>query len=99
MTEDEVREFSGATYLKEPIEKLAPMLIIKAGIDHPAINGTIDAFIKEASAKNVTLDFMTHPGGHHAFDVLDDVARSREIIKRTLAFMQTHLLGSSTPGI
>ncbi len=96
LTEDEVREFSATTYLEEPVEKLAPMLITRAGIDHPAINASIDSFIKEASAKNVTLDFMTHPGGHHAFDVLDDVARSHEIIKRTLEFMKTYLIGSSS---
>lgn len=94
LTEDEVREFSAATYLERNVERLAPMLIIRAGLDHPILNATIDSFIKEASAKNVALDFMTHPGGHHAFDILDDVARSHEIIKRTLEFMQTYLIGS-----
>ncbi len=92
LTEDEVREFSATTFLAESVQKLAPMLITRAGIDHPGINASIDSFIKEASAKNVTLDYMTHPGGHHAFDVLDDVARSHEIIKRTLEFMKTHLV-------
>jgi dienelactone hydrolase len=67
-------------------------LITRAGLDSPELNATIDSFIKEASAKNVTLDFMTHPGGHHAFDVLDDVARSREIMKRTLEFLKTSLI-------
>ena len=95
LTEDEIREFSAITYLEESAEKLAPMFIIKAGIDHPAINASIDSFIKEASAKNVTLDFMTHPGGHHAFDILDDVARSHEIIKRTVEFTKNYLIGTS----
>jgi acetyl esterase/lipase len=96
LTEDEVREFSATTYLEEPVEKLAPMLITRAGLDHPSLNTAIDSFIKEASAKTVALDFMTHPGGHHAFDVLDDVARSHEIIKRTLEFIKTYLIGPST---
>jgi acetyl esterase/lipase len=91
LTEDEVREFSAPTYLEESAEKLTPMLITRAGLDSPELNATIDSFLKEASAKNVTLDFMTHPGGHHAFDVLDDVARSREIMKRTLEFMKSYL--------
>lgn len=95
LTEDEVQEFSATTYLEESVEKLAPMFITRAGIDHPAINASIDSFIKEASAKNVTLDYMTHPGGHHAFDVLDDVARSHEIIKGTLEFTKNHLIGTS----
>ncbi len=96
LTEDEVREFSASTYLEESAEKLAPMLITRAGLDSPELNATIDHFIKEASAKNVTLDFMTHPSGQHAFDILDDVARSREIIKRTLEFLKTSLISSSS---
>lgn len=96
LTEDEVREFSALTYLEETASKLAPMLITKAGLDYPELNATIDHFIKEASAKNVTLDFMTHPGGQHAFDILDDVARSREIIQRTLEFLKTSLISSSS---
>ena len=92
LTEDEVREFSASTYLEEAASKLVPMLITRAGLDAPELNVTIDSFLKEASAKNVTLDFMTHPTGHHAFDVLDDVARSREIIKRTLEFLKSSLI-------
>jgi len=95
LTEDEVQEFSATTYL-EHAEGLAPMLIAKAGIDYPALNASIDYFIKEASAKNVALDYMTHPGGQHAFDILDGVARSREIIKRTLEFMKTYLTSPAT---
>lgn len=67
------------------------VLVAKAGLDHPAFNTSIDSFIREASAKNVALDFMIHPSGQHAFDVLDDVARSHEIIKRTLEFTKTCL--------
>jgi acetyl esterase/lipase len=96
LTEDEVREFSALTYLEESAEKLAPMLITRAGLDSPELNAAIDHFIKEASAKNVTLNFMTHPGGQHAFDILDDVARSREIIQRTLEFLKTSLISSSS---
>jgi acetyl esterase/lipase len=91
LTEDEVREMSATTFLEEHGEKLAPMFIARAGIDHSLINASIDSFIKESSVKNATIDFMTHPYGHHAFDVLDDVPRSREIIKRTVEFMKTYL--------
>jgi dienelactone hydrolase len=96
LTDDEVREFSAQTYLEETASKLAPMLITRAGLDAPELNATIDSFIKEASAKNVALDSMIHPDGHHAFDVLDDVARSHEIMKRTLEFMKSSLI--SSPG-
>jgi acetyl esterase/lipase len=93
LTDNEVSEFSASTYL-EQASKLAPILIARAGLDVPELNATIDSFLKEASAKNVTLDFLTHPAGHHTFDVLDDVARSHEIIKRTLEFL-TSCLGKT----
>ena len=95
LTDQEVREFSAATYLEEA-ENLPPMLIVKAGIDYPELNASIDSFIKEASAKNIALDYMIHPTGRHAFDILDDVPRSREIIMRTVEFMQTHLVSPPT---
>lgn len=34
---------------------------------------------------------MNHPNGQHGFDIFNDDARSREIIKATLAFMHEHL--------
>ncbi|MBO0779349.1 MAG: alpha/beta hydrolase [Ktedonobacteraceae bacterium] len=91
LTEEEVHEFSALTYLEEQASKLPPILITRAGLDYPEIHAAIDTFLKEASAKNVTLDFMTHPAGHHAFDILDDVPRSHEIIQRTLEFIKASL--------
>lgn len=90
LTDSEVQQLSATTYL-EHAEGLAPMFIAKAGLDHPVLNASIDQFVKEASEKNAVLEYMTHPGGRHAFDVLDDVARSREIIQRTLEFLQNYL--------
>ena len=43
-------------------------------------------FLKNAN------DLMNHPEGQHSFDMLDDNARSREIIKATLEFIKAHLL-------
>ena len=34
---------------------------------------------------------MTHPQGRHGFDILDDDARSRAIIRRTLEFLRAAL--------
>lgn len=39
-----------------------------------------------------SLGHMNHPTGVHAFDMLNDDARSREIIRATLEFLKTHLL-------
>jgi hypothetical protein len=34
---------------------------------------------------------MNHGTGHHAFDIVDNNDRSREIIRATLDFFMTHL--------
>jgi dienelactone hydrolase len=69
-----------------------PMLVARAGLDTPDINDSIDAFVAAAVARNMELDLLTHPAGRHAFDILDDDERSREIVAMTLAFFRRHLL-------
>jgi len=84
-------EFSASAYLDKEPGNIAPMLIVRGGLDHPKLNASIDRLLTAAIAKNVTLDFMNHPTGHHAFDIDDNNARSREIIRATLEFVKTHL--------
>ncbi|MFN7949810.1 MAG: alpha/beta hydrolase [Blastocatellia bacterium] len=69
-----------------------PLLIVRAGQDNPQLNETIDSFIKDALACNLPVTFINHPTAPHAFDVLDDSATSREIIRQMLNFMRFHLL-------
>jgi acetyl esterase/lipase len=90
--EEQAHAMSPAAALAETTNPVPPMLISRAGLDNPVLNDSIDRFVGAALARNVTLDLMTHPSGHHAFDVLDDDARSRAIIARTLEFLREHLL-------
>ncbi len=69
-----------------------PMLVARAGLDAPPINDSIDAFVAAALASEMELDLLTHPAGRHAFDILDDDERSKEIVTMTLAFFRRHLL-------
>ena len=64
------------------------LLIARAGLDNPWLNGTIDRFVQQALDVGASLDLMNHPAGRHSFDILDDDLRSREIIRRTLAFLR-----------
>jgi dipeptidyl aminopeptidase/acylaminoacyl peptidase len=89
--EETLQQFSPLRYLATEPEKIAPMLVVKAALDRPQLNAVINQFVAEAVTKNVTLDLMTHPQGQHGFDVLDDNAISRAIIKRTLEFMSEYL--------
>jgi dienelactone hydrolase len=71
--------------------KIAPLFVAKAGLDRPFLRESIDEFVQIASERNIPITFMNHPGGEHGFDLLNDDARSREIIKATLAFLHEHL--------
>ncbi len=86
------REFSAVQSLGEDARTAPALLVARAGLDHPWINGGVDRFVQEALAKGATLDLLTHPDGRHGFDILDDDARSRQIIQRTLAFLRDVLL-------
>ena len=68
-----------------------PMLIARAGQDDKSLNATVDAFLLEALKLNLPVELLTHPEGRHGFDILDDDARSREIISRTFAFIDAQM--------
>jgi acetyl esterase/lipase len=67
-----------------------PMLIARAGHDMPQVNEPLKRFLDAALANGVTLELLNHPAGVHAFDILTDDARTREVIGRTLAFIREH---------
>ena len=68
-----------------------PVLVARAGLDDDWINQGTDAFVRAAWGKKVTLDFLTHPQGQHGFDIFNDDERTRDIIKKTLGFIESHL--------
>jgi acetyl esterase/lipase len=68
-----------------------PVLIARASKDAPRINESVDAFLKAGIAAGVSVDLLTLPDGRHGFDALDDTARSREVIRRAVAFVKDHL--------
>lgn len=92
VTQEALREYSPIRYLSNEPGMIAPMFVARAGQDSARLNDTIDSFVASALANNVTLDLMNHPHGQHAFDVLNDDSRSREIIARSLEFMRYHLI-------
>jgi acetyl esterase/lipase len=88
----EVRKrFSPVAQLAPGPRPLPPMLVARAGQDHPFLNEGLDRFVREALAQNAPLDLLNHPKGRHGFDILDDDARSREIISRTFEFLRGQL--------
>lgn len=91
-TPEMVKSFSPITYLANDAGEMAPIFIARAGLDEvPAMNDSIDRFIREAIAKNASIIVANHPQGVHGFDNQTDDERSREIIRSAIDFMKLHL--------
>ncbi len=88
ITDDVTREFSPINRLRRARFTVPPLFIARAGREEPGLNAAVDTFIQVAVDRKATLDFSNHPDGQHGFDVLDDNARTREIIKRTIRVHQ-----------
>jgi hypothetical protein len=67
-----------------------PMMIVRAGLDIPVFNNSIDDFINKSLKKNMNVVVVNHPSGNHAFDVRDDNYVSQMIIDRVLEFFKEH---------
>jgi acetyl esterase/lipase len=92
ISDDTRRDLSPIHYLQTEAGRVAPILVARAGLDHPFLNASIDRFVQKALATNACVDVLNHPTGRHGFDILDNDARSREIIARTLEFLRARLL-------
>jgi acetyl esterase/lipase len=75
----------------EPDPALPPLLVVRAGQDDPELNRTIDEFVSAAKQRDLAVELVHQPDGHHAFDVADDSDASREVIRHMLAFLRGHL--------
>ena len=82
--------------LSEDARTAPPILVARAGLDNASLNATIDRFVQKALDAGAALDLLNHAAGRHSFDILDDDARSRQIIRRTLEFLRDALLSPPT---
>ncbi len=85
------RTFSAISGLGEDGRSAPPILVARAGLDFPWLNAGIDRFVQAAVTRSATLHLLNHPDGRHGFDVLDDDARSKQIIRNTLLFLRDSL--------
>lgn len=65
-----------------------PVLFVRAGLDQPLTNESVDRQITAGIAANAPWTALNYPGGRHGFDMLDDNEMSREIIEETFRFAQ-----------
>lgn len=75
-----------------------PLLLVRAGLDSYSLNTKIDQFLGEAMQADIPLEFINYLEGYHAFDILNDNERSKQIIDQTLSFLKRTLKseGSTT---
>jgi dienelactone hydrolase len=79
------------------IRRDVPLLIMRAGRDQfPAMNASIDPFIRQGLIENLPISFVNHAAGPHAFDLFDDSRASRDILRQTLRFLRQHLTAESS---
>lgn len=93
ISEDLRRQYSAIEQVKRHAPRVPPLLLVKAGRDAPGLNADIDRLREQAAASQVVLEFLEHPNGEHAFDIRNDDDTSREILRRTVSFIERHLRG------
>jgi acetyl esterase/lipase len=93
---ERAEEFSALHYLRSG-QRLPPVFVAKAARDRSFINNSIDEFVDEAAKRGVPVAAMTHEEGLHAFDLVNDDDRSREIVRATLDFFTATLLRGEVP--
>ncbi len=91
LNKETIYKFSPTAALEETGSSKIPIYLARAGKDKPDLNHGIDNFIEVALSKNVPIDLSNHEHGRHAFDILDNTPRSKEIIRRTLEFVRFNL--------
>lgn len=65
-----------------------PLLLVRAGRDHPETNAAVDRLAALALAQDAPVTVLNHHTGRHGFEMLDDDAATRQVIEQTLAFVK-----------
>jgi acetyl esterase/lipase len=77
----------------DDVPAATPLFIGRAGRDdNPGLNQAIDAFVSAALRRNLPLTVVNHPSGPHAFDIIEDSAASRAVIRQVLDFLRAALV-------
>ncbi len=65
-----------------------PLLFVRAGLDRPPVNRAITELVTQASNQNAPVMLLSYPGGHHAFEIVDDEDATRDAIDSTIDFVK-----------
>lgn len=70
---------------------LPPTFVVRAGKDNPRLNADLDGFVTAALSRGTDVELHAYAEGRHAFDILDDTMQSRDILLRTVTFLERRL--------
>lgn len=90
-SEATIEEWSATSALGDSAAGLPPVFVARAGRDGPRIISGTDRFLARAHELGVDVQLHDHPTGQHGFDIRDDDARSREVIRAALDFFVERL--------
>jgi dienelactone hydrolase len=65
-----------------------PILFVRAGLDRPPVNRAMTELVTLATSQNAPVSLLNYPGGHHAFEIVDDADETRDTIDRTIDFVK-----------
>lgn len=74
-----------------------PVLVTRAGLDTTTINDSIDQWVAGALKIDAPVTLINYPEGLHGFDLRNDTAESKDIIRQTLDFLHFNLNHARTP--
>jgi hypothetical protein len=60
---------------------------VRAGLDRPPVTRAMTDLIALAQTQNAPVSVVNYPGGHHAFEMVDDEPATRDVIDTTLDFV------------
>ncbi|MER7519575.1 alpha/beta hydrolase [Streptomyces sp. NPDC126499] len=59
-----------------------PVVLTRAGLEHPVFQATVDAFRTAADRSGATVDLIDVPLAHHGFETLDHTEETRAAVRR-----------------
>ncbi len=65
-----------------------PILFVRAGLDRPPVTRAMTELVALAQTQNAPVTLLNYPGGHHAFEMVDDEDATRDVIDATIEFVK-----------
>jgi hypothetical protein len=70
-----------------------PVVLLRAGREHPEIAATVEAFVTAAGDCATRLELVDVPNGHHGFETLDAPEDTLPALRHAMRSVVTHLTG------